>query len=59
MPETPRIDKDESAKYAAPTVSDYGDLVELTAGLSKGSQLDATFPVGTPFSSLTFSTPAG
>jgi hypothetical protein len=58
MPETQRIDKDGSPKYTAPTISDYGDLVDLTAGLSSGTQLDATFSAGTPFNQLTFSTPA-
>ena len=58
MTDTQRINREESPKYAAPTISDYGDLVELTAGSSTGSALDASFPVGTPFKNLTFSTPA-
>jgi hypothetical protein len=56
MTETKRIDTDESAKYAAPTISDYGDLVALTAGASTGNSLDATFAAGTPYGDLTFST---
>jgi hypothetical protein len=58
MTDTQRINREESPKYAAPTISDYGDLVELTAGAASGSALDATFPTGTPAGSLTFSTPA-
>jgi len=58
MPETQRIDEHESPKYTVPTISDYGDLVELTAALGSGPDLDATFPAGTPVANLTFSTPA-
>lgn len=41
--------------YEKPTVSDYGTLQELTAGLKTGEALDAEFPAGTPRGSLTFS----
>jgi hypothetical protein len=47
--------KPEVVEYEKPRVVDYGDLVELTAGQSSGSALDASFPVGTPFDDLTFS----
>jgi hypothetical protein len=43
--------------YAKPEIVDYGDLAELTAGLSDGDALDASFPVATPKRDLTFSTP--
>lgn len=41
--------------YEKPLVVDYGDLVELTAGSSSGSYLDADFKAGTIFGDLTFS----
>ena len=41
--------------YKAPVVTDVGTVVERTLGESTGSQLDATFPSGTPFGDLTFS----
>ena len=50
----PRITVDVP-RYDAPTISDYGDLVEITAGSSTGVNLDASFPVGTPKNQLTFS----
>jgi hypothetical protein len=43
--------------YIKPEIVDYGDLAELTAGLSDGSFTDASFPVNTPKRELTFSTP--
>lgn len=41
--------------YTAPTLSFKGKLEDLTQGESKGTNLDATFPVGTAFGDLTFS----
>lgn len=41
--------------YEAPTIVDYGDLVELTAAGSDGDCLDADFDSGTKKSLLTFS----
>jgi hypothetical protein len=41
--------------YEKPVVRDYGGLAELTAGTHNGNFLDATFPVHTPKSQLTFS----
>lgn len=43
------------AEYESPTVVDYGDLVELTAGGASGECLDADFNAGTPYGKLTFS----
>ena len=43
--------------YVAPKIEDHGDLAELTAGKKAGSALDADFPVGTPFSDITLTTP--
>jgi hypothetical protein len=39
--------------YVEPEITDYGDLAELTAGLSQGSQSDFLWPRR----DLTFSTP--
>lgn len=50
-------EKPQVAGYEKPQIADYGDLTELTAGESAGTNLDATFPVGTPASDLKFSTP--
>jgi hypothetical protein len=47
--------EEKKIEYQAPEIVDYGDLTELTAGLSTGANLDASFPDGTPFSQLTFS----
>ena len=44
-------------QYEAPSISDHGDLTELTAGKTTGSALDATFPAGTPFEDITLTTP--
>lgn len=41
--------------YEAPTIADYGDLVELTAQQTGGDFTDADFPAGTPRGDLTFS----
>jgi hypothetical protein len=46
------ITKTES--YEKPTIVDHGDLTELTAGLKGGSTTDASFPVHTPQSQITF-----
>jgi hypothetical protein len=43
------------AEYETPTVVDYGDLVELTAGGTSGGCLDADFSAGTEYGKLTFS----
>jgi hypothetical protein len=42
--------------YVEPEIRDYGDLAELTAGLSSGSRTDALFPIH-PRRDWTFSTP--
>jgi hypothetical protein len=41
--------------YEAPVVTDFGDLVDLTAQQSTGGFTDRTFPANTPKSDLTFS----
>lgn len=41
--------------YGKPTVSDYGDMQDLTASQVEGSVTDADFPAGTPEGDLTFS----
>jgi hypothetical protein len=41
--------------YEAPKISDYGTLVELTAGQSDGNFTDQLFPILTPKKDLTFS----
>ena len=41
--------------YEAPQVTDYGTLVELTAGQVDGDFTDAAFPEHTPKQDLTFS----
>lgn len=50
-----KTQQSEKVEYEKPTIRDYGDLAQLTAGARTGSFLDATFPVHTPKSSLTFS----
>lgn len=45
----------EKTAYEAPAMTALGSFETLTQGASSGSQLDSTFPVGTPFGSLTFS----
>jgi hypothetical protein len=42
--------------YEKPRIVDYGDLVELTAASGTGEFLDATFPAGTKWGDVTFST---
>jgi hypothetical protein len=41
--------------YEAPTVVDYGTLVELTAAQADGNFTDRDFPQHTPKEDLTFS----
>ncbi|MFL5779739.1 MAG: putative RiPP precursor [Thermoleophilaceae bacterium] len=41
--------------YTAPTVTDYGTLVQLTAAQADGNFTDRDFPVNTPKQDLTFS----
>lgn len=43
------------AEYETPSVVDYGDLRELTAGGTTGDYTDADFPVNTKRGDLTFS----
>jgi hypothetical protein len=43
--------------YETPKITDFGDLVALTAGQKNGNSLDAGFPVHTPKDELTFSNP--
>ncbi|MFZ5667776.1 MAG: lasso RiPP family leader peptide-containing protein [Pseudomonadota bacterium] len=45
----------EKIAYTAPEIEDLGAFEEITQGASTGSAIDASFPVGTPFSQLTFS----
>lgn len=46
--------KRDTLQFEEPKVVDYGDLSEITAHNTGGSNLDATFPVGTPKGDLTF-----
>jgi hypothetical protein len=46
MNETERTDTDETPQYTAPTISDYGDLIELTAAGATGGHLDGTYYYG-------------
>lgn len=48
-------DKSTQVEYEQPEIADYGDLRDLTAGQHTGAALDASFPAGTPYGSLTFS----
>lgn len=41
--------------YNRPVLRVQGKLEAMTHGMSDGSKLDATFPVGTPKNELTFS----
>lgn len=49
------MSKSEKATYVKPVLNRVGSFEEITLGNSTGSALDASFPVGTPFSDLTFS----
>jgi hypothetical protein len=42
--------------YVKPEITDYGNLADLTAGLSNGSKTDALFPIN-PRRDWTFSIP--
>jgi hypothetical protein len=44
-------------EYGKPTISDYGDLVDLTSGSQDGDFTDAAFPTLTPKRDLTFTNP--
>jgi hypothetical protein len=49
---------EKSTAYEPPTITDHGDLIELTALQGSGGFTDATFPAGTPAGDITFtSTP--
>jgi hypothetical protein len=52
-----RDDMEKINEYEAPRIEDHGDLTELTAGKKVGTNLDATFPEGTPFEDITLTTP--
>ena len=41
--------------YTRPVLRLQGQLEAMTHGMSDGSNLDATFPIGTPKNELTFS----
>lgn len=41
--------------YEAPTVVDYGELADVTAGMADGQFTDRDFPTNTPKQDLTFS----
>ncbi len=43
------------SEYSAPKLIKHGSMSKVTQGNSLGSQLDASFPSGTPFGALTFS----
>ena len=45
----------EKPAYEAPAIVSLGSFETLTQGAATGSQLDASFPTGTPFGDLTFS----
>ena len=48
-------DFDQPVAYEAPTVTDYGDLADVTAGTQTGNFTDFSFPSNTPRGDLTFS----
>lgn len=45
----------KQSSYETPELRVHGDLEGLTRGQATGTQLDASFPTGTPFGDLTFS----
>jgi hypothetical protein len=49
------MSKDLRGLYEKPLVERVGSFEEITRAASDGNALDATFPVNTPFSELTFS----
>lgn len=51
------MDKTTDVAYETPRIADHGDLADLTAGQAEGTELDASFPVHTKKSELTFTTP--
>ena len=46
MSETKQEATDRSPEYVKPVISDYGDLVEVTAAGATGRHVDANFSVG-------------
>jgi hypothetical protein len=50
------MDKNQNTEreqeYTQPQIRDYGEVTELTAGLSHGNRADATFKIGQPVSFL-------
>jgi hypothetical protein len=51
------MENNTTNEYETPRIEDHGDLAELTAGRTHGTNLDATFPVGTPYGDITLTTP--
>lgn len=49
------MENTEKKAYVAPELTVHGNLEVITLGFNTGNHLDATFPVMTPFSDLTFS----
>jgi hypothetical protein len=49
------IAREAQMTYQAPKVTDYGSLVQLTAGQQNGNFTDRAFPDHTPKQDLTFS----
>lgn len=41
--------------FVSPELTVHGDVEVITLGFKTGNALDQSFPVGTPFSQLTFS----
>jgi hypothetical protein len=39
----------KAAEYETPRIEDYGDLVEVTAGMKFHGRFDSTFPNQNPF----------
>jgi hypothetical protein len=52
---TPTHEERDATAYEAPAVTDYGNLTDITAGMTAGNFLDRSFPNNTPTSDLTFS----
>jgi hypothetical protein len=46
MSKTSHEEQERSAEYTQPKISDYGDLVEVTAAGATGSRADGTFNYG-------------
>lgn len=44
-----------TSSYETPEITALGTFEQITQGASDGAKLDASFPVGTPKSDLTFS----